>query len=122
MPSLRRYQARGCRHADPNPRVAGKGFEHFALPAWKLKPGCWNPKPPLNEAFAKHILTHRPLITLKSGMTLDGKIAPPPDPQNRLAQRNRANGGWITSTEARGHVHDCGMNRTQSWLVLEPSC
>ena len=31
----------------------------------------------LNEAFAKYIRHHTPLVTLKAAMTLDGKIAPP---------------------------------------------
>ena len=33
---------------------------------------------PLNEFFAKYIRYHTPLVTLKTAMTLDGKIAPPP--------------------------------------------
>jgi diaminohydroxyphosphoribosylaminopyrimidine deaminase/5-amino-6-(5-phosphoribosylamino)uracil reductase len=62
----------------------------------------------INEAFAKYILTRRPLVTLKSGMTLDGKIAPPPgDSLNPTALGAiGATGGWITSEEARAHVQE----------------
>ena len=62
----------------------------------------------LNEAFARFILTGLPLVTLKSGMTLDGKIAPPPgDSFNPSALgATGATGGWITSEEARAHVQE----------------
>jgi diaminohydroxyphosphoribosylaminopyrimidine deaminase/5-amino-6-(5-phosphoribosylamino)uracil reductase len=45
---------------------------------------------------------------VKSGMTLDGKIAPPPgDSLNPSALgATGATGGWITSTEARTHVQE----------------
>src|SRR5204862_1290326 len=47
-----------------------------------------------------------PLITLKAGMTRDGKIAPPPgESENPSALGSGgATGGWITSEEARNHV------------------
>ncbi len=62
----------------------------------------------LNEAFAKYIRHKTPFVTLKTAMTLDGKIAPPPgesgtpDAPGSLT----ASGGWITSEEARAHVHE----------------
>jgi diaminohydroxyphosphoribosylaminopyrimidine deaminase/5-amino-6-(5-phosphoribosylamino)uracil reductase len=62
----------------------------------------------LNESFAKYIRYDEPLVTLKAAMTLDGKIAPPPveqlDPTTHGA--SGATGGWITSAEARAHVHE----------------
>jgi diaminohydroxyphosphoribosylaminopyrimidine deaminase/5-amino-6-(5-phosphoribosylamino)uracil reductase len=47
----------------------------------------------MNEAFVHFMRTGLPLVTLKSALTLDGKIAAPQD-----------NSGWITSAEARKHV------------------
>src|ERR1051326_253729 len=65
--------------ADPNPKVAGKGFEHLRSAGIVVQTGLFEAEArKINEAFAKYILTRRPLVTLKSGMTLDGKIAPPP--------------------------------------------
>ncbi|MCU1220861.1 MAG: 5-amino-6-(5-phosphoribosylamino)uracil reductase, partial [Candidatus Angelobacter sp.] len=55
----------------------------------------------INEAFARHILTGLPLVTLKSGMTLDGKIA---GPQGGSVNAPLAADRWITSTEARAHA------------------
>ena len=114
--------------ADPNPLVAGKGFAQLRAAGVEVAIGLLEAEARrLNEAFAKYILTNRPLITLKSGMTLDGKIAPPPsepssEPSSGEASSSKASsgkpddpsvptsagptGGWITSAEARAHVHE----------------
>ena len=64
---------------DPNPLVAGKGFERLRNAGISVASGILEEEAKaLNEAFAKYIRQHTPLITLKSAMTLDGKIAPPP--------------------------------------------
>lgn len=95
--------------ADPNPKVAGKGFAQLRAAGIQVETGLLESEAlRLNEAFARYILTRRPLITLKSGMTLDGKIAPPPgDSVNPSALgATGATGGWITSVEARTHVQE----------------
>jgi diaminohydroxyphosphoribosylaminopyrimidine deaminase / 5-amino-6-(5-phosphoribosylamino)uracil reductase len=95
--------------ADPNPKVAGKGFEQLREAGILVESGlCEAEAHRLNEAFARFILTRLPLVTLKSGMTLDGKIAPPPgDSFNPSALgATGATGGWITSEEARAHVQE----------------
>jgi len=94
---------------DPNPKVAGKGFEHLRASGIAVKIGLLEAEARrINEAFARYILTRLPLVTLKSGMTLDGKIAPPPgDSFNPSALgATGATGGWITSQEARNHVQE----------------
>jgi diaminohydroxyphosphoribosylaminopyrimidine deaminase/5-amino-6-(5-phosphoribosylamino)uracil reductase len=79
---------------DPNPLVSGKGFERLRQAGVAVETGlCREEAERLNEAFARHIRTRRPLVTLKTAMTLDGKIAAPDD-----------NSGWVTSEEARAHV------------------
>jgi diaminohydroxyphosphoribosylaminopyrimidine deaminase / 5-amino-6-(5-phosphoribosylamino)uracil reductase len=95
--------------ADPNPKVAGKGFEQLRTAGIIVQMGLFEPEArKLNEAFAKYTLTRQPLVTLKSGMTLDGKIAPPPgDSLNPTALgATGATGGWITSEDARAHVQE----------------
>lgn len=95
--------------ADPNPKVAGKGFEQLRAAGIAVESGLFEAEARrLNEAFARHILTGLPLVTLKSGMTLDGKIAPPPgDSFNPSALgATGATGGWITSEQARAHVQE----------------
>src|SRR5437762_1257912 len=93
--------------SDPNPLVAGKGFERLRAAGIEVHIGlleCEARK--LNEAFAKYILTKAPLVTLKAGMKLDGKIAPPyTSPADGVALADAA-GGWITSPDARTHVQE----------------
>ena len=59
--------------------------------------------------------TGRPLVTLKTAITLDGKIAAPDD-----------NRGWITSERARAHVqelrHDSDAILTGIGTVLADDC
>ena len=102
---------------DPNPLVAGDGFRklreagvevamasEFAAEAEKL-----------NEPFLHFMRTGRPLVTLKTAITLDGKISAPDD-----------NRGWITSERARAHVqelrHDHDAILTGIGTVLADDC
>jgi diaminohydroxyphosphoribosylaminopyrimidine deaminase/5-amino-6-(5-phosphoribosylamino)uracil reductase len=94
---------------DPNPLVAGNGLEKLRNAGLQVEVGLMEPEArKLNEAFARYILSRRPLVTLKSGMTLDGKIAPPPGESSNPSALGAggATGGWITSVEARAHVQE----------------
>jgi len=94
--------------ADPNPLVGGKGFAKLRAAAVEVTTGiCEEEAKQLNEAFAKFIRTHTPLVVLKAAMTLDGKIAPPPGESETPSALGAggASGGWITSEPAREHVH-----------------
>ena len=95
--------------ADPNPVVSGRGFERLKASGIDLTIGVLEEQAKvLNEAFAKFIRHKAPLVTLKAAMTLDGKIAPPPnDAQNPTTSgAGGASGGYITSEVARGHVQE----------------
>lgn len=97
--------------SDPNPTVSGRGFARLRQAGVQVSSGVLEEEArPLNDAFAKYIRYRLPLVTLKAAMTLDGKIAPPPDD---LAGDHHTNpggpsggptGGWITSDEARSHA------------------
>lgn len=92
---------------DPNPRIGGKGFAKLRASGIKVTQGILEPQAcKLNEWFAKYIRTKLPLVTLKAGMTLDGKIAPPPGESDNPSALGAggATGGWITSEKARAHV------------------
>ena len=88
--------------ADPNPKVAGKGFDQLRAAGIAVEIGPFEAEARrINEAFARHILTRLPLVTLKSGMTLDGKIA---GPQGGSVNAPLAADRWVTSAEARAHA------------------
>ena len=108
---------------DPNPLVSGRGIEQLRAAGIDVVEDILGDEArKLNEAFAKYIRHHTPFITLKAGMTLDGKIAPPPavvhNPRPSLAPvsarahlgnpaargEGSASGGWITSEAARAHA------------------
>src|SRR5579884_1990788 len=92
---------------DPNPVVSGRGFARLRQAGVQVTSGLLEDEArPLNDAFAKYIRYRLPLVTLKAAMTLDGKIAPPPDDvvSARPSTTVGPTGGWITSEEARAHV------------------
>jgi diaminohydroxyphosphoribosylaminopyrimidine deaminase/5-amino-6-(5-phosphoribosylamino)uracil reductase len=95
---------------DPNPKVSGLGFEKLRAAGIHVEVGrLVEQARRLNEGFARYIRHGVPLVTLKSAMTLDGKIAPP------LAEARERNdgvpaggfsGNWITGEVARAHVQE----------------
>ena len=91
---------------DPNPEVSGRGFARLRQAGVQVASGLLEEEArPLNDAFAKYIRYRIPLVTLKAGMTLDGKIAPPPEDLAGITiGAGGPTGGWITSEEARAHV------------------
>jgi len=97
---------------DPNPLVGGQGFAKLRSAGISVSSGILEDQAKaLNESFARFILHHVPLVTLKAAMTLDGKIAsPPPASSTRPATPN-----WITGEEARAHVQEL---RHQSDAIL----
>jgi diaminohydroxyphosphoribosylaminopyrimidine deaminase / 5-amino-6-(5-phosphoribosylamino)uracil reductase len=105
---------------DPNMKVGGRGFEQLrgAGVVVDLADGDLRAQAKrLNEAFAKYIQHGVPLVTLKAGMTLDGKIAPPPGDQDNPTALGAAGAsrGWITSEDARAQVQ---VLRHQSDAIL----
>lgn len=93
--------------SDPNPSVSGRGFARLRQAGIQVNSGLMEEEArSLNDAFAKFIRYRIPLVTLKAGMTLDGKIAPPPEdiPTGVTMSAGGPTGGWITSTEARAHA------------------
>jgi diaminohydroxyphosphoribosylaminopyrimidine deaminase/5-amino-6-(5-phosphoribosylamino)uracil reductase len=102
---------------DPNPLVAGKGLRQLRAAGIEVQvAGEFSAEAEkLNEAFVHFMRTRLPLITLKTALTLDGKIAAPDD-----------NRGWITSEKARAHVqrlrHDSDAILTGIGTVLADDC
>jgi diaminohydroxyphosphoribosylaminopyrimidine deaminase/5-amino-6-(5-phosphoribosylamino)uracil reductase len=80
---------------DPNPRVKGKGAEFLRGRGVRVEWGLLEEQARLlNQDWEKFIVTGLPFVTLKVGMTADGKIA------TRTGKSR-----WITGEKARRRVH-----------------
>ncbi|MGA8500862.1 MAG: bifunctional diaminohydroxyphosphoribosylaminopyrimidine deaminase/5-amino-6-(5-phosphoribosylamino)uracil reductase RibD [Candidatus Sulfotelmatobacter sp.] len=100
---------------DPNPKVSGRGFEKLREAGIHVEVGQLEAEArKLNEAFARYIRHGVPLVTIKSAMTLDGKIAPP---LAAVAKRTAGTpaGGWISGEAARANVQ---QQRHQTDAIL----
>ena len=92
---------------DPNPAVAGQGFEQLRAAGVEADDGVLEEDAQrLNEPFACWIRTKQPMVTLKSALTLDGQLALPQAGKRSGKQAgNRQSSTWITSEESRAEVH-----------------
>ncbi|HEV2222898.1 MAG TPA: bifunctional diaminohydroxyphosphoribosylaminopyrimidine deaminase/5-amino-6-(5-phosphoribosylamino)uracil reductase RibD [Candidatus Acidoferrales bacterium] len=79
---------------DPNPAVAGRGIRELRAAGIEVALGVREDDARhLNEAFAKWIRTKLPFVTLKTALTLDGRIA-----------ARTGSTTWITSGASREEV------------------
>lgn len=87
-----------CPTVDPNPQVAGRGFEHLKSASIEVindvDDASQQRADELIEGFAKHVKTGLPFVTVKWAMSLDGKIA-----------TRDGDSQWITGATARAHAH-----------------
>lgn len=93
----------GC--ADPDPRVSGSGIGRLRSAGIDVTENMLQAQAEeLNAGFFQRVITGRPLVTLKTAMTADG----------RIATRSGAS-QWITGSAARERVH---LMRAQHDAIL----
>ena len=82
-------------HGDPHEAVAGRGIARMRAAGVDVTVGVGERAARrLNAAFLTHVRTGRPLVTLKTAATLDGRVA-----------TRTGDSRWVTSPEARALVH-----------------
>ena len=80
---------------DPNPSVKGKGTAALRRAGLSVTVGVARSEAEeLNKSYCHWMRMGRPYVTLKAGMTLDGKLA-----------TETGESRWITSTASRREVH-----------------
>jgi len=85
--------------ADANPAVRGRGLARLRGAGIEVEVGISEARARrLNDAFALSITQHRPFVTLKAALSVDGRLAPPP------ASRTASEPFWLTGAEARAEV------------------
>ena len=91
---------------DPNPHVAGKGCAELKNSGIEVSVGEESEAAhQLYEAFAKHVKTGLPFVSVKFAMSLDGKIA-----------TSTGDSKWITGDESRSWVQQ--MRRESDAILV----
>lgn len=79
---------------DPNPIHSGRGIDQLRRSGIQVTTGVLAAEcSQLNEAFNKWIVTGKPFVIAKCGMSLDGRLT-----------RRREEGRWLTGPAARRHA------------------
>lgn len=102
---------------DPNPLVNGKGIAALRRKGVRVTTGVLEAEcRRLNESFSCYIVEGRPFVTLKSAVTLDGRVA-----------TRGGDSRWVTGEQARrrGHrlraTNDCIMVGVGTVLADDPT-
>lgn len=106
---------------DPNPAVNGRGAERLRRAGIRVDVGllCEDARE-LNDGFARYIQTRLPFVTLKAGVSLDGRIAPAPESRKERAPVMLTGAESQAEVQRMRHASDAVITGIDTVLADDP--
>ena len=106
---------------DPNPAVSGRGLKRLKTAGIRVDTSVLQSEArELNDGFARYIRTGLPLVTLKAGVSLDGRIAPAPGTVARGAPVFLTGEASLAEVQQMRHASDAVMTGINTVLNDNP--
>ncbi len=106
---------------DPNPLVSGRGIARLRSAGVQVEAGLLQAEArSLNDAFACSITQQRPFVTLKSALSVDGRIAPPPSARTATAPIFLTGREALADVQQLRHASDAILTGLGTVLADDP--
>jgi diaminohydroxyphosphoribosylaminopyrimidine deaminase / 5-amino-6-(5-phosphoribosylamino)uracil reductase len=110
-----------CATKDPNPEVNGQGLAKLEAAGISTAFGLFEREArALNDGFACFIQNHRPFVTLKTAVSLDGRIAPAPGKAPAGAPYMLTGEESLAAVQAMRHRSDALITGINTVLADDP--
>jgi diaminohydroxyphosphoribosylaminopyrimidine deaminase/5-amino-6-(5-phosphoribosylamino)uracil reductase len=106
---------------DPNPLVSGRGVAKLRAAGIAVEVGVLKEEARrLNDAFACSIASQRPFVTLKSALSVDGRIAPAPSTRTETAPVFLTGAAALAEVQQLRHASDAILTGIGTVLADDP--